>query len=163
MKTITTLDMKVLDLNTKALGVSTSKLMENAGAEVARAIISRVSCGTAVVFAGKGGNGGDGLVAARHLAYHGFKVLVILTCKPEEIEHPDAKENFKVIKLMDRSIKLKVAPTQDLIEPVDADVIIDGLLGTGVRGKLCLLYTSDAADELDGVELGGRRIMKKKK
>ena len=30
-------------------------------------------------------------------------------------------------------------------------------------GVICLLYTSDAADELDGVDLGGRRIIKKKK
>ena len=35
-------------------------------------------------------------------------------------------------------------------------------VSTQCKGKVCLLYTSDAADELDGVDLGGRRIIKKK-
>ena len=34
--------------------------------------------------------------------------------------------------------------------------------GIHIFGEVCLLYTSDAADELDGVDLGGRRIIKKK-
>ena len=36
-----------------------------------------------------------------------------------------------------------------------------GVKTTQADGSICLLYTSDAADELDGVDLGGRRIIKK--
>ena len=39
----------------------------------------------------------------------------------------------------------------------------DGVEPPGDQSRFCLLYTSDAADELDGVDLGGRRIIKKKK
>ena len=43
------------------------------------------------------------------------------------------------------------------------DLVLDGFCGTGMTGVACLLYTSDAADDLLCVDLGGRRIIKKKK
>jgi len=62
-----------LDMNAAYLGVSRLVLMENAGREVARAAgrYSRIA-----VFAGRGNNGGDGFVAARHLSSQGKKVTV---------------------------------------------------------------------------------------
>jgi len=62
------MDTTAIDMNAKWLGVSTLQMMENAGAAVAREALSYQK---SAIFAGMGNNGGDGLVAARHLASKG--------------------------------------------------------------------------------------------
>lgn len=137
METITSNDMRVLELNSIALGIPTIRLMESAGAVIAWEI-NRRSSGKSkiVVFAGKGGNGGDGIVAARHLSSLGHEVTLILTFKPDEASHPDTAENLKTIKLMDKSLKLLVWNSPEHYKPLEADFIIDAILGVGVKGEL---------------------------
>ena len=73
---------KVDQLAQERFGLSTLVLMENAGSAAARLARSLLpSGGRVVVLAGKGNNGGDGLVAARHLANWGVKVVVVLADK----------------------------------------------------------------------------------
>ncbi|MET1160861.1 MAG: NAD(P)H-hydrate dehydratase [Thermoprotei archaeon] len=133
---ITTIDMRVLETNTVALGIPLTLLMEAAGKSVADTISSEISPGEAgrvVVLVGKGGNGGDGLVAARYLANRGYKVEVIPAYSPSEIEHPDTLLNYRVLSRLD-TVKIHKPNT---LEPIrEAGVIIDGLLGTGIRGEL---------------------------
>lgn len=84
MKIITAQEMKQLESETEKLGVSVSQLMENAGravAESARRILGGVSGGKVLVLVGPGNNGGDGLVAARHLRDWGARVCVYLPIK----------------------------------------------------------------------------------
>lgn len=78
---ITTLEMKILETNSTALGVSTTLLMEAAGSRVADFVDSKLKGrigSSIVVMVGKGGNGGDGLVAARYLSSKGYPVEVLL-------------------------------------------------------------------------------------
>jgi ADP-dependent NAD(P)H-hydrate dehydratase / NAD(P)H-hydrate epimerase len=72
-------EMGEADRRTIASGVPGADLMENAGAAVARAVIRRHPPGSKVaVVAGPGNNGGDGFVAARHLAAAGYRVRLCL-------------------------------------------------------------------------------------
>ncbi|TEU08578.1 NAD(P)H-hydrate epimerase, partial [Candidatus Bathyarchaeota archaeon] len=81
---ITSKEMKAVEMNAEYLGVSRIQLMENAGRAVAEAVMDRFKKKTKVVIAcGPGGNGGDGFVAARHLAGAGYPVEVLLLGRHE--------------------------------------------------------------------------------
>lgn len=130
--------MKAIELNAEYLGVSRLQLMETAGYALAREIKSRFKPSEAgvAIYAGLGGNGGDGFVVARHLAGLGFKVDVILAGKPSEIEDPASKKNWECLQLLDHSITTHVAYDSSLIPKLEATVIVDALLGIGVSGGL---------------------------
>jgi NAD(P)H-hydrate epimerase len=66
------------DRLTVIAGTSVSALMENAGRSVAQEVVQRWSARRVSVSCGPGNNGGDGFVAARHLADAGWKVRVAL-------------------------------------------------------------------------------------
>lgn len=137
MSVLRPFEMRVLELNSIALGVPTIRLMEAAGASVAWEINKRASKKSNVtVFAGRGGNGGDGIVAARHLVELGHNVTLILTFKPREASHPDTAENLKTIMNMKDSIELRVCTEVRDYEPVNTDFVVDAILGVGVKGKL---------------------------
>jgi len=134
---ITSREMRALELNAEYFGISQLQLMENAGRSVAQEIASRFTSDKKVaVFCGLGGNGGDGFVAARHLAAIGFKVTVILAGKAREISHQAALENWRVLQFLRDSVTIYEVYDSSLIPDIEADVIIDALLGTGTKGKL---------------------------
>lgn len=129
--------MMAIDLNAQYLGVSDIQLMENAGAAVANEIARRFKKGAKIsIFAGTGGNGGDGMVAARHLASQGFKVGLILLGDPEAIRREDVQGNWQALVLMAESVQLNVVTDPALLPTIQDDVIVDALLGTGARGTL---------------------------
>ena len=133
---ITVREMRALEINSQALGVPTKLLMENAGKAVRDEVVERlgdVNGKKVVVFVGHGGKGGDGLVAARHLAGDGARVTVLLL---GENKHEDALANLQAIEEMDYTVELvDVKDFRDL-KPMRADVLIDAMLGTGVRGRI---------------------------
>src|SRR5271170_5168651 len=92
MKILTAAEMRKTDLvTTDRFGVSSWELMEHAGRAVARFVLRELShCKRIVVLCGKGNNGGDGLVAARHLAEAGCAVSVVMLGDPAEAQG-DAK------------------------------------------------------------------------
>ncbi|MDQ3879918.1 MAG: hypothetical protein M3295_02405, partial [Chloroflexota bacterium] len=116
-------EMAEIDRNAEALGLPTVALMENAGravAEVSAVELARVATGVTaphvVVLCGPGNNGGDGLVAARHLAGGGHRVSVVLVGDPNAISGAAAQHNWTVIQAMSPgSLDLAVAPTPDLL------------------------------------------------
>ena len=121
----------------EACGISTAALMEQAGrrtAEVARVLVRPGGGRRVVVLAGKGNNGGDGLVAARHLAGDG-PVRVVLLVPPGEIGGVPA-EHLQALR--DRHVRIEEAATlspSDLARALrEADLIIDAIFGTGIRG-----------------------------
>ncbi|MDW8040278.1 MAG: NAD(P)H-hydrate dehydratase [Nitrososphaerota archaeon] len=134
---ITSREMRALELNAEYFGVSQLQLMENAGRNIAQEIASRFTPDKKIaVFCGLGGNGGDGFVAARHLAAMGFKVTVILAGRASEISHKAALENWKALQFLRESITIHEVYDSSLMPDIDADIIIDALLGTGTKGKL---------------------------
>jgi NAD(P)H-hydrate epimerase len=99
--------MRAVELNSEYLGVSTLQLMENAGNAVAREIALRFPCDSQViVYSGTGRNGGDGMVAARHLASQGFHVLFRLLGRETEIKEPIVVQNWKALKGMCQGVHI---------------------------------------------------------
>lgn len=134
---ITSTEMRALELNAEYFGVSRLQLMENAGHNVALEIASRFKPDKSVaIFCGLGGNGGDGFVAARHLSSKGFNVKVILAGEARQIAHKEALENWKALQFLEESVPIHEVYDSSLIPEVNAEIVIDALLGTGTKGKL---------------------------
>src|SRR5256885_10261558 len=96
---ITPIEMRVLDRNAQHFGVPILELMENAGkavADVARSEF-RVGGKNVLVLCGTGNNGGDGLVAARHLANEA-RGTVLLARSPDQFATPEAAANFEPLR-----------------------------------------------------------------
>jgi NAD(P)H-hydrate epimerase len=133
---ITSRWMRALEFNAEYFGVSRLQLMENAGHGVALEVASRFKSGKSVAaFCGLGGNGGDGFVAARHLSSMGFKVTVILSGRAKEITDEAALKNWNALQFLNE-ISIHEVYDSTLIPELDAEVVIDALLGTGTKGKL---------------------------
>jgi NAD(P)H-hydrate epimerase len=119
-------------------GIPSLVLMENAGRGVADKLRALGARGPIVVCCGKGNNGGDGFVIARHLDGHGLPVRVVLWADPAELTG-DAKVNCQAV--IKAGIPLAFgpdAPTPGRLETLlaGAEWIVDALLGTGFRGEL---------------------------
>ncbi len=138
VKTISSREMKALELNAEYLGVSRLQLMENAGCAVAREVSSRFKPNDIkiVVYAGLGGNGGDGFVAARHLVGLGFKIDLVLAGKPNEIIDESARKNWEYIQISKNFINTHIVYDSSTIPKLESKVAIDALLGTGAKGEL---------------------------
>ena len=134
------------DRRAQALGVPGIVLMENAGAAVAAAIHAlavdqdRWGRGPILILCGPGNNGGDGLVAARHLAKAGADVVTVLVGGDPRPSTPDAARNWDRLAAEPRISRMHAAVARDVavlgrgIER--SAVVVDALLGTGVRGVL---------------------------
>ncbi len=137
-ETIATSEMRALETNAEYYGVSLLQLMETAGRNVAEEIAARFQPKKTrvAIFCGSGGNGGDGFVAARYLTCHGFKVEVMLAGRASDITSESAKRNWVALQPLRNSILLTEVKDSALIPDVKADVIVDALLGIGLKGKL---------------------------
>ncbi|MBI3841986.1 MAG: NAD(P)H-hydrate epimerase [Thaumarchaeota archaeon] len=146
---ITVKQMMQIEENGHQMGFLRKFMMENAGAAAARYLserFSNISSKRILIFAGLGNNGGDAFVVARHLAGFGCVVKVILLGSPTKIRTDEAKTNWKILESMN-SVDLIV--TSDVRElNLNADIIVDGILGTGISGKLREPYAS-AIDQIN--------------
>ena len=134
---ITSSEMRALEVNAQYFGVNLLQLMENAGRSVAQEIISRFQKNKkAVVFCGLGGNGGDGFVAARHLLAADFEVTVVLMGRSRDINHEATLSNWVILQSLQDKVDLLEVTDSSLIPKVNAGIVIDALLGTGTKGKL---------------------------
>lgn len=139
MRVATAAQIAALDRRaTTEFGIPTAALMERAGASVAQVahfVLRERGGRRTVALCGKGNNGGDGLVAARHLRRAGVDVAVIIAAGEEEFEG-DARSALSAVR--DAGIPVSAAPTIDAptIERAlrGTDLIIDALFGTGFRG-----------------------------
>jgi len=128
---ITSDRMAQVDANAAALGVPRAKLMESSGAAVARVVREETARSDRVaVVAGRGNNGGDGLVAARFLDDR--RVSVHLLGRRASVASEIARENWDALERAGYDAR-EVRDTAALDLP-DPDVIVDAMLGTGVRG-----------------------------
>src|SRR5437879_7254193 len=81
-------------------------------------------------------NGGDGFAVARHLASQGLKVRVTLVGRPNDVKDEAAKQQLNTIIQMNDSIQFESLFDSSQLRPVEADVILDAILGYGVQGDL---------------------------
>jgi hydroxyethylthiazole kinase-like uncharacterized protein yjeF len=142
MKALTASEMREVDrLTTERYGIPSLQLMENAGKSVfdyLRASFSDVTASHATILCGKGNNGGDGFVVARLLQDHGFKPTVCLFAKPESVRG-DSAENLLRLKKSGADIRMITDATKwDAVrtEVAKSRLLVDALLGTGLKGKV---------------------------
>ena len=146
MKVVSAEQMRRIEDRSEAAGVSKDALMENAGLAIARAVRHRLGhlVGVrVVVLVGPGNNGGDGLVAARHLYRWGARPLVYLCGR-----RPDVDPKLDSLRELDIPI-VRAADDDGLAQLREwlslAHAALDSVLGTGrsrpIEGQLAaILY-----------------------
>ncbi len=142
-KLLTTKSAKAIDLKAKdILGISTLVLMENAGRQIAEETIKILGKKKSVgVFCGKGNNGGDGFVTARHLLAWGIKPDIFLAGEISDVEN-EAKTNLEILLKLKHKITEVAEENLHLIKNKISkyDLIIDALLGVGLAGEVRGIY-----------------------
>lgn len=142
MKFVTTAEIRSIDQRAiEEYGIPSIALMENAGNEAVsqiERIMGNLHNKKVSIFAGKGNNGGDGFVIARHLYNQGAKVKVFLIGNKADVTG-DALINLQIVVYMGIDVmevtnegdwdKVKFAMTF-------TDCLVDALVGTGFTGKL---------------------------
>ena len=122
----------------ETLGIPSVVLMENAGRGVAQVLHVLGIRGPVVIACGKGNNGGDGLVIARHLANAGCDVSVLLFARPSELS-PDAAIQWNVVQKMRLPAQIALQPLDEMTLATSfakAEWIVDALFGTGLTGPV---------------------------
>ena len=157
MKVVTAEQMKEIDRRAQQAGAPVRELMENAGRAVfeqARRILKVPEGRRIAVVCGKGNNGGDGLVAARYLHNWGAEVSILLAARSQELQG-EPRENLELAAQMGLTLNENVAPERVLEECRRADLVIDALLGTGVRGEV----KGAAAEIIAAINRAGRPVL----
>lgn len=132
---------EVRDIDVRAVrdfGLPSIVLMENAGRNCAELLVKLGISGPVVICAGKGNNGGDGFVIARHLRNRGVDVRLLLLASPSDLKG-DAAVNYRILKLSGwegESVGNDVDRSGLLRQFTSAEWILDALLGTGSKGEL---------------------------
>jgi len=139
-------EMRGADVRAQRLGIPGEWLMEHAGvatAAAARALMvsaDRSPQARVLVLCGPGNNGGDGLVAARHLARWGIRCEVVLLSGAGRPDTPDAALNWDRLDGADLVRRVATNRSSDVALYLNgierAGLVIDALLGTGVHGPL---------------------------
>ena len=133
MKVLTAEEMREVDRQTIELGIPGIVLMENAGLRVVELLerrFSRLAEQRIVIFCGKGNNGGDGFVIARQLLtrFRPRRLDVITAGDPAELRG-DAAANYRMFQVAGGVTREEIP-----VEARCATVVVDALLGTGIRG-----------------------------
>lgn len=141
-------EIGILDNNAEWLGIPKSHLMECAGYSFTMEVLEKYDLdedSKALIFCGTGNNGGDGFVVARHLSAFGIKSKLLLMGRPSRIRSGEAKSNWDIISnALNHSVEIEIInDSTDIVnlgiildQEQDYKLIIDGLLGTGIKGKV---------------------------
>ena len=148
MKVVTAAEMRQIDQDTiEGIGIPGIVLMETAGSTIVRAIEKHYSTSKRIgILAGKGNNGGDGLVIARQLAHTGHDVHIFLLSPPDSFTG-EAGINLQISKnlglrieeiLTDTAHKSEASSDQStsLSHIASRDLLVDAIFGTGLRGTV---------------------------
>jgi len=131
--------MMQIEENGHQMGFLRKFMMENAGAGATKRLVEKfgdVKSKNVLVFAGLGNNGGDGLVIARHLAGYGSNVTVFLLGEADNIRSEECSWNWNLLEKME-SIKLLTGGNFEILNNLHKfDIIVDGILGTGISGEI---------------------------
>jgi len=133
-------EILAIEENAVEFGISRLMMMENAASNISNYIKSKGLLKKIVILAGTGNKAGDGFATARQLAYFGSKVTVFLSDKEENIKAYEASENLRILKKVNLNVKIfnsrDFSDDEILSELKDANVVIDALIGTGIKGEL---------------------------
>jgi NAD(P)H-hydrate epimerase len=139
MRILTSEQLREVDrLSTEKYGIPSLILMENAGMRVAEVLENEfedLDKLTVAVLCGKGNNGGDGLVVARQLILKGCFPFVFLFASEDDLKG-DAKTNLNILKGLGYPPAVVLNEhdwSEEKLEFMDADIVVDALLGTGAR------------------------------
>ncbi len=143
MKALTAAEMREVDrLTTERFAISGQQLMEVAGKSIAEVFLELYvgkngkPPGRVCVLCGKGNNGGDGLVVARHLKRRVGMLNVYLFAEPNDLRG-DAATNYARWRELGETLTV-IRGEEDWIrawpDVAGSEVIVDALLGTGIRG-----------------------------
>lgn len=149
---VTAAEMREIDrVAVEELGPTLLQMMENAGRNLAGEVMywTAERPGLVAVLAGSGGNGGGAICGARHLANHGVETVVCLSRAVEGLS-PAAKEQLAIYRETD-GLVVSVGKIGDLAP----GVVIDGLLGYGLRG----VPHGDTADLIQWCGRSGAKIL----
>jgi ADP-dependent NAD(P)H-hydrate dehydratase / NAD(P)H-hydrate epimerase len=142
MKVVTCQQMQQIDQEAiNNYGIPGIILMENAGLQVVREIekhFSPLSSKKVAIIAGRGNNGGDGFVIARHLYNCGSKVKIYLLSTRDQVRG-DARTNLDIITQMGLEIK-EVRSINQMDNLGHFDLLIDAIFGTGLSSAIKGLY-----------------------
>ena len=147
MKIVSAAEMREIDrITSEKFGVPSLTLMENAGTAVAEFVLSEYPHAKRIgVICGKGNNGGDGFVAARKLRQADKDVRVLLLADPGDLRG-DASEMFRRMGFMPVVAATSAQFDSDLVhDPLEAEVLVDAILGTGFRPPVTGLYADAIA------------------
>jgi NAD(P)H-hydrate epimerase len=139
IKIVSNDQMRAMDRKTiEELGVPGIVLMENAGRQTYEYILEYFDktglTGQIDIYCGKGNNGGDGYVIARHFFNNGYPVRILSVGDPEHLKG-DAKTNFLICKKYNIPI-LIIESTDQLKNRESPAIVVDALLGTGIQGAV---------------------------
>lgn len=128
-RALTAQEMRRVDAAAADHGMPGSVLMENAGAAIAQlAVAHAASNGRFVIICGPGNNGGDGMVAARHLVSAGRTVFIELLGAVSELEGDPARNARSL-----NSSGITLSPIPDDLPIGAGDVVIDAIFGSGLN------------------------------
>jgi NAD(P)H-hydrate epimerase len=142
MKVVQAGEMRAIDRKAiEEYGIPGLVLMENAGirtVEIIEDILTGLGGKQVLILAGKGNNGGDGLVIARHLINAGIPASVFLLGKPEQLT-PDARVNYQILERMKAPL-YALQTEEDLnrltLALLKANLLVDAIYGIGFKGNL---------------------------
>lgn len=142
MKVSTVAQMRAMDQAAmEQFRIPTELLMENAGLAAYRVLAEHfgVADKTILIVCGIGNNGGDGLVVARHLYSNGGHLKIVLVGEPTKFQGA-ARLNFEIVSRL--PIPMQPIDSVSALETdiAQCDVIVDGLLGTGLSRPVEGLY-----------------------
>jgi ADP-dependent NAD(P)H-hydrate dehydratase / NAD(P)H-hydrate epimerase len=140
MKILDSKQMRNIDARTsREYGIPGRILMENAGARAAESLEEEcedLEHRSILILCGKGNNGGDGFVLARHLVNRGFHPRVVLLNRRSEVKE-DALANLRILGKMGVDVSVAHEPRtwKALLPELErSDLVVDAILGTGLRG-----------------------------
>ena len=143
-KTLTREEMRELDRKAiEEYKIPGIVLMENAGRNVAEEILKMIDDpqqAKVAILCGKGNNGGDGFVVARHLHNHSISVYVFLVAKISDIlKDGDAGTNLQILLNMKIPVKeiLDIPGVNSILKELNGyNILADALFGTGLSGDV---------------------------
>ena len=152
MRVLNTDQMREADRRTiQEIGLPSIVLMENAGRQTVAAMeaaFDTLGTSRVAVLCGRGSNGGDGFVVARTLLQRGIEAVVFLLGSVAEVQG-DARTNLEVLGHIGLTI-VEITTAQEwelhFSEVSECDIVVDAIVGTGLRGRLTGLFETVVAD-----------------